>query len=51
MKDIQARLEKCLAEMADCETISRRATDKEKRDLFARLHQRCVAAGVVFPIL
>jgi hypothetical protein len=31
MKDIQARLEKCLAELADCETISKRATDKEKR--------------------
>ncbi len=37
MKDLWERLEKLKADAEDCTLISRLATDKAKRDLFARL--------------
>jgi hypothetical protein len=37
MKDMQAHLEKLRAEAAECKLISDLATDKEKKELFARL--------------
>jgi len=37
MKDLKAKLDKLLAEAADCELIGNLATDKAKRDLFRKL--------------
>jgi len=37
MKDLREKLEKLKADAEDCTLISRLATDKAKRDLFARL--------------
>ena len=37
MEDIQARLEKLLADAEDCALIAKLATDVKKRDLFNRL--------------
>lgn len=39
MKDMEAHLEKLLRDAAECELISRLATDVAKRDLFNRLAQ------------
>jgi hypothetical protein len=37
MKDMQAHLEKLRADAAECAVISGLATDKQKRELFAKL--------------
>ncbi len=37
MKDLRNKLEKLRADAEDCTLISRLATDKAKRELFARL--------------
>ena len=37
MEDMQARLEKLLADAEDCALIGKLATDVKKRDLFNRL--------------
>ena len=37
MKDMEAQLEKLLTEASECALIASLATDKKKRDLFARL--------------
>jgi hypothetical protein len=37
MKDMRAHLEKLRAEAAECELISNLATDKKKKELFAKL--------------
>jgi hypothetical protein len=37
MKDAEAQLEKLLTEASECALIASLATDKKKRDLFARL--------------
>jgi hypothetical protein len=37
MKDMEAHLEKLRANAAECKLISELATDKQKRELFARL--------------
>jgi hypothetical protein len=37
MMNMQARYEKLLADAAECATVRDRATDAEKRELFARL--------------
>jgi hypothetical protein len=37
MKDMQAQLEKLLTEASECALIASLATDKRKRDLFAKL--------------
>ena len=39
MQDMKVHHEKLLADAAECELISRLATDAAKRDLFARLAQ------------
>jgi hypothetical protein len=48
MQDYQNHLEKLRREAAECELISNLATDKNKRELFARLaqHMSTVAAEV-----
>jgi len=48
MKDMQAQLEKLRVEAANCQMISGLATDKEKRELFARLaeHYKVLAEEV-----
>jgi len=48
MKDMQVHLDKLRAETAECEAISRRATDDEKRELFARLaeHYKVLTAEI-----
>jgi hypothetical protein len=52
MQDIQAQLEKLLADAEECALISRLATDREKRDLFARLaeHLKVLADHVKIAI-
>lgn len=40
MKDMQAQLEKLLVEASECALIASLATEKRKRDLFAKLAQR-----------
>jgi len=37
MKDMQAHLERLRVQIADCEMIRDLATDRKKRELFARL--------------
>jgi hypothetical protein len=37
MKDLKAHLEKLRADAEDCALISKLATDRQKRELFARL--------------
>lgn len=37
MEDLNAKLEKLIAEAADCEMIGNLAADKAKRDLFRKL--------------
>jgi SepF-like predicted cell division protein (DUF552 family) len=37
MKDLKAELEKLLTNAEDCELIARLATDKSKRETFARI--------------
>ena len=37
MKDMQVQLEKLRTEATDCALIAKLATDKAKRDLFAKL--------------
>jgi hypothetical protein len=39
MKDMQAQLEKLRADAEECALISKLATDKQKRELFARLSE------------
>jgi hypothetical protein len=48
MKDMKAHLEKLRADAAECTLIRDLATDREKRDLFARLaaHLSILAAEV-----
>ena len=48
MQDMKAHLEKLQVQMAECEMIARLATDKAKRELFARLaeHYKSLAAEV-----
>lgn len=48
MKDMQAHLEKLRAQIAECELIRDLATNKAKRDLFAKLadHHRLLASEV-----
>ena len=48
MQDMRAHLEKLRRDAAECELISGLATDKAKRDLFARLaeHLSVLAAEV-----
>jgi hypothetical protein len=48
MKDMQTHLEKLQVQAAECEMISRLATDKKKRELFARLaaHHKALAAEI-----
>ena len=45
MKDMQAHLEKLRVQVAECEMIRDLATDRKKRELFARLaeHHRTLA--------
>ncbi len=40
MKDLREKLEKLRVDAEDCRLISRLATDKAKRDLFARLAEQ-----------
>ena len=40
MKDLKAKLEKLRVDAADCDLISKLATDPAKRELFARLSCR-----------
>ena len=48
MRDMEAHLEKLLTDAAECELISRLATDVAKRDLFKRLSEHLkVLAGEV----
>lgn len=46
MKDMQVHLEKLRNDASECELISGLATDREKRELFARLaeHHRGLAS-------
>jgi len=37
MKDLQAKLEKLLLDAEDCDLIARLATDRAKRETFARI--------------
>jgi hypothetical protein len=48
MKDMQAHLEKLRNEADECELISRLATDKTKKNLFAKLaeHHRVLVKEV-----
>jgi hypothetical protein len=48
MKDMQNQLKKLLVEADDCALISKLATDKDKRELFAKLaeHYTALAAEV-----
>ena len=48
MRDMQAQLEKLRTEASECALIASLATDKKKRDLFARLaeHYGVLAAEV-----
>ncbi|WP_198964470.1 hypothetical protein [Bradyrhizobium sp. C9] len=48
MKDMQAHLEKLRVEAEECELISRLATNKAKKELFAKLaaHHRTLADEV-----
>lgn len=48
MQDMQAQLEKLLNDAEECALISKLATDKDKRELFAKLaeHLRGLAAEV-----
>ena len=48
MKDMEAHLEKLLRDAAECELISRLATDVAKRELFKRLseHLKVLASEV-----
>jgi hypothetical protein len=48
MKDMQAHLEKLRVQIAECEMIRDLATDKKKRELFAKLaeHHKTLAAEV-----
>ncbi|MGY3590754.1 hypothetical protein ACVIGB_009662 [Bradyrhizobium sp. USDA 4341] len=48
MKDMQAHLEKLRVEAEECELISKLATNKTKKELFARLaaHHRTLADEV-----
>ena len=48
MQDMKAHLEKLQVQMAECEMIAKLATDKAKRELFARLaeHYKALAAEV-----
>ena len=48
MKDMQAHLEKLRVEAEECELISRLATNKTKKELFAKLaaHHRMLADEV-----
>jgi hypothetical protein len=48
MKDMQAQLEKLQTEASECALIASLATDKKKRDLFAKLaeHYSVLAAEV-----
>ena len=48
MKDMQAHLEKLRAQIAECEMIHNLATDRKKRELFARLAEHFkVLAGEI----
>jgi len=48
VRDMEAHLEKLLTDAAECELISRLATDVAKRDLFKRLSEHLkVLAGEV----
>ncbi len=40
MKDLKAKLEKLRIDAEDCNLISKLATDRAKRELFARLSRR-----------
>jgi hypothetical protein len=53
MQDVQARLEKLRSEAAECRLISDLATDKKKRELFARLadHLSLLAAEIANAIV
>ena len=46
--DVQQRLEKLRAQLAECEMVRDRATDPEKRELFARLseHHKTLALDI-----
>lgn len=48
MKDMQAQLEKLRVEAEECELISKLATNKTKKELFAKLaaHHRTLADEV-----
>ncbi|GMO36648.1 hypothetical protein [Bradyrhizobium ottawaense] len=48
MQDMVAHLEKLRRDAAECQLISDLATDKDKRDLFARLatHHRVLASEI-----
>ena len=48
MKDMKEHLEKLLTDSEECALISRLATDKQKRELFARLaeHLKTLAAEI-----
>ena len=48
MKDMQNQLEKLRTQAAECELIRDLATDKQKRELFARLadHFKVLAAEI-----
>ena len=40
MRDLEAKLEKLRVDAADCDLISKLATDRAKRELFARLSRQ-----------
>jgi hypothetical protein len=48
MQDMRTHLEKLRVQVAECELISRLATDKKKKELFARLaeHHKTLAAAI-----
>ena len=43
MRDLEAKLEKLRVDAADCDLISKLATDRAKRELFARLSRQLLA--------
>jgi hypothetical protein len=48
MKDMQAHLDKLRTQMAECELVRDRATDTQKRELFAEVaeHLKMLAAQI-----
>jgi hypothetical protein len=46
MRDLETKLEKLRVDAADCDLISKLATDHAKRDLFARMSRRLLDMAI-----